>query len=345
MNKKKQNENNQNKDDENKFSVRTDLAIEATELLSSPDCESKIDGIEVVTENHSSNIKVTWVKIKNKSGSLATGKPIGNYITIESEAMKENDAIEHENIIKVMSENLAKLKKVDKNSLILVVGLGNRYVTPDALGPKVVSKVLVTRHITSTLPEQIDSYASVRPVSAISPGVMGITGIETGEIIKGIVDSIKPDLVIAVDALAARRSNRINSTIQMSDTGVTPGSGVGNRRMAIDEQTLGIPVIAIGVPTVVDAATLVNDTMDRILSEMIAKTEEKSAFYKMLEDLEGEEKYSLIKEILNPYVGNMFVTPKEVDSVINRLTNIISNAINIALHPAISKEDINRYFN
>lgn len=345
---------NKKKDSESiNFSVRTDLAIEATELIiSEKEAEQKkeknsekeeLDGIEITEENINDNIKLTKVKITNKNGEKSTGKPIGNYITIESPAMKENDTIAHEEIIKVLSENIAELANLKKISLILVAGLGNRYVTPDALGPLVISKILVTRHITESLPYEIDG--DVRGVSAISPGVMGITGIETGEIIKGICKSIRPDLVIAVDALAARKMERINSTIQMSDTGINPGSGIGNKRMALNKETLGVPVIAIGVPTVVDAATLINDTMDKVLNEMSAKAKKGGEFYKMLQTLDKEEKYHLIYEILTPCDGNMFVTPKEVDAVVKRLANIISNGINIALHPAISKEDINRYFN
>jgi len=357
----KNNENNKSitddkKSDDINFSVRTDLAIEATELIiSEKEAEEKtknksgissqpeLDGIEISEENIRDNIKLTKVRITNKAGEKSTGKPIGNYITIESPDMKENDTDTHEEIIRVLSQNIADLTKLNKKSLILVVGLGNRYVTPDALGPLVISKILVTRHITESLPEQIDH--NVRAVSAISPGVMGITGIETGEIIKGICESIKPDLVIAVDALAARKTERINATIQMSDTGISPGSGVGNKRMVLNKSTLGIPVIAVGVPTVVDAATLINDTMDKVLDEMSEKAKKGGEFYKMLEALDKDEKYNLIYEILTPCNGNMFVTPKEVDAVVKRLANIISNSINIALHPAISKEDINRYFN
>lgn len=327
-----------------KFSIRTDLAIEATEMLTKETEDSNIEGVKIdIQESDCEKIKVTWVEILNEIGVKNMGKPIGNYITIESDSMKENDVDTHEKIIDVLSKSLIKLRNIDKNSTILVVGLGNQYVTPDALGPKTIKKILVTRHIKETLPEEIDN--SVRPVSAISPGVMGLTGIETGEIVKGIVERIKPDLVIAIDALAARRSNRINATIQMSDTGVSPGAGMGNKRMSLNEKTLGVPVIAIGVPTVVDAATLVNDTMDRMLDAMISQTKEGSEFYNMLNKLDKDEKYTLITEILNPYVGNMFVTPKEVDAVIDRLSNIISNSINIALHPGIDFNDINRYIN
>ena len=269
------------------------------------------------------------------------GKPKGDYITLESEKLKENDVECHEKIIEILAENIRSLAKFGKEDCILVAGLGNWNITPDALGPKVVSKILVTRHLQGTLPEEIEE--TVRPVAAVSPGVMGITGIETGEILKGIVDKLQPSLLIAIDALAARRSNRINAAIQMSDTGVAPGAGVGNRRMLLDQESLGIPVIAIGVPTVVDAATLVNDTMDRILGEMMQQTEKGSAFYQTLQSLEQEEKYQMIADILGPYTGNMFVTPKEVDAVVDRLANIIANAVNIAIHPGVTMEDINKY--
>lgn len=321
------------------FSPRTDLAIETREMLEKEE-SAALDGVEVKTEEHET-MNVTNVKILNEKGSQTMGKPIGSYITIEAQKMKENDVSCHEEIMKIVAKNIIELADMKNKKLILVVGLGNWNITPDALGPKVISKVLVTRHLEGSLPEEIDE--SVRPVAAISPGVMGITGIETGEIIKGIVDKLKPDLVIAIDALAARKFSRINTTIQMSDTGVNPGAGVGNKRMALNKETLGVPVLALGVPTVVDAATLVNDTMDRMLDEMIAQTKKGSAFYEMLQGMDKEEKYQLITEILNPYVGNMFVTPKEVDAVVDRLANIIANSINIALHPGITIEDINRY--
>jgi spore protease len=257
--------------------------------------------------------------------------------------MKENDLETHEEIVKIMAKKLEKLRKLKKNSVILVVGLGNWNVTPDALGPKVVSKILVTRHLSEHLPEEL--HGMVRSVSAISPGVMGLTGIETSEIIRGVVDRVKPDLVIAIDALAARRTSRINATIQIGDTGVNPGHGMGNRRVALNEKTLGVPIIAIGVPTVVDAATLVNDTMDRMLAAMAKQAPKGTEFFEMLMSLADEEKYHLIQEILNPYTGNMFVTPKEVDAVIERLSNIIANAVNLALHPGIKKDDFRRYLN
>ena len=324
------------------FSVRTDLAIEARELASAGRAEptDELDGVEVETEENPDYF-LTHVRILSEKGSQLMGKPKGDYITLESEKLKENDTQCHEKIIKVLAENIRSLVTFGEDDCILVAGLGNWNITPDALGPKVVSKILVTRHLQGTLPEEIEE--TVRPVAAVSPGVMGITGIETGEILKGIVDKLQPSLLIAIDALAARRSNRINAAIQMSDTGVAPGAGVGNKRMMLDKESLGIPVIAIGVPTVVDAATLVNDTMDKILEEMMHQTEKGSEFYRTLQSLEQEEKYQMITDILGPYTGNMFVTPKEVDAVVERLANIIANSINIAIHPGVTMEDINKY--
>ncbi|MBR2851499.1 MAG: GPR endopeptidase [Anaerotignum sp.] len=325
----------------NSFSIRTDLAIEARELAQQEAKQADhLEGVAVKTEENPDYF-LTHVEIHSEKGSQLMGKPMGNYITLEAEKLKENDAECHEKIIKVLAENIRSLAQFDEESCILVAGLGNWNITPDALGPKVVSKILVTRHLQGTLPEEIEE--TVRPVAAVSPGVMGITGIETGEIIKGIVERLHPSLLIAIDALAARRSNRINAAIQLSDTGISPGAGVGNKRMMLDQESLGIPVIAIGVPTVVDAATLVNDTMDRILGEMMQQTEKGSAFFQTLQSLEQEEKYQMIADILGPYTGNMFVTPKEVDAVVDRLANIIANSINIAIHPGVTMDDINKY--
>ena len=325
----------------NSFSIRTDLAIEARELAQQEAKQADhLEGVAVKTEENPDYF-LTHVEIHSEKGSQLMGKPMGNYITLEAEKLKENDAECHEKIIKVLAENIRSLAQFDEESCILVAGLGNWNITPDALGPKVVSKILVTRHLQGTLPEEIEE--TVRPVAAVSPGVMGITGIETGEIIKGIVERLQPSLLIAIDALAARRSNRINAAIQLSDTGISPGAGVGNKRMMLDQESLGIPVIAIGVPTVVDAATLVNDTMDRILGEMMRQTEKGSAFFQTLQSLEQEEKYQMIADILGPYTGNMFVTPKEVDAVVDRLANIIANSINIAIHPGVTMDDINKY--
>lgn len=324
-----------------RLSARTDLAIEAREMAQQgADQAAELDGVDVKTEE-TDDYFLTHVRIHSEAGSRLMGKPEGNYITLESEMLKENNAECHEKIIKVLAENIRSLVKFNEDGCILVAGLGNWNITPDALGPKVVSKILVTRHLQGSLPAEIEK--TVRPLAAVSPGVMGITGIETGEILKGITDKLHPSLLIAIDALAARRSSRINAAIQISDTGIAPGAGVGNHRMSLDRESLGIPVIAIGVPTVVDAATLVSDTMDRILTEMMTQTEKGSAFYRTLQALEEEDRYKMISDILDPYTGNLFVTPKEVDAVIDRLANIIANGINIAVHPGITLNDINKY--
>ena len=319
----------------NKISVRTDLAMEACELLSR---EEAYKGIETEMKR-TDGIEITTVRITNDNAAEAIGKPKGTYISIEADKMKGADADFRQKVIEITADMLKTVLNSDSEKNILVAGLGNRYITPDSLGPKVVAKILVTRHIRDTLSDKIDD--SVASVAAIAPGVMGITGIETAEILKGITERIKPDAVIAIDALAARRTSRINSVIQIADSGISPGSGVGNKRMLLNEESLGVPVIGIGVPTVVSAATLVNDSMERILSAMAEASEEK-LFYNTLDNL-GDEREALIAELLEPYAENMFVTPKEVDEVIERLAEIISNAINIAVHPALTKEDINKY--
>jgi spore protease len=315
---------------------RTDLALEVREHT------GEIQGVEITTEEDDNlGVTVTWVSIDDENGAEAMNKPIGNYITLEATAMKENDPDTHEEIAKILARKLGQLHNLGPNAVILVVGLGNRHVTPDALGPLVCEKILVTRHLGEDVPEELKG--KLRAVSALSPGVMGITGIETAEIIKGVTEKINPDMIIAIDALAARRTSRINTTIQMSDAGVNPGAGLGNRRTPLNRKTMGVPVIAIGVPTVVDAATLVNDTMEKMIHAISESAPEGEAFYNMLGEMQDEERYGIITEILSS--GNMFVTPKDVDAVITRLANIIANSLNVALHPGISTADVNRYVN
>ncbi len=255
--------------------------------------------------------------------------------------IRNNDQELFENTCKSVAAQLSSILKLNDDSTILIVGLGNWNVTPDALGPRVVSKVMVTRHIHQYVPDQVQE--GVRPVCAVSPGVLGITGIETGEIVKGIVEKIKPHVVIAIDALASRKLDRVNATIQIADTGIAPGSGVGNKRMELTAESLGVPVVAIGVPTVVDAATMANDTIDLVLDSMIKQAGQGSEFYKMLSGIDRNEKYQMIQELLDPYVGNLVVTPKEIDEVVDRIAKVIANALNIALHKGVTMDDVNRY--
>jgi spore protease len=336
--------------------IYTDLALEMAENHG-----DGLDGLEMNTEVKGS-VKITTICITNDKGAAALGKPCGKYITIESPDIKTNNISVHEEIMGILADKLSVLKgglsgrlgglndgSISPTSAVLVVGLGNHNVTPDALGPKVVSKVLVTRHIMETLPKELDGV--LRPLCAMAPGVMGMTGIETAEVVRGLVDNIKPGLVVAIDALAARNICRINQTIQLTDTGISPGAGVGNRRMAINQENLGVPVLAVGVPTVVDAATFVNDTLDMFLSQMSQEAasgfsdelKDGADFFRMLNMLEDVDKYAIIRNTIDPLVGNMFVTPKEIGEVVGWLSNIIANGINMAMHKGIDKDDINRF--
>lgn len=323
------------------FQVRTDLAIEARELYKER-VKQEISGVKVDKEE-SDNYTITRVEIINQNGQQKMGKPIGSYITIEVPALKKADQDLKDEISKVLARELKALINMGKQTKSLIVGLGNRHVTPDALGPKVVDKVMVTRHLFQAYNKTEDE--TMANVSALSPGVMGITGIETGEIIKGVVEKTSPDIVIAIDALASRKMNRIGSTIQISNTGINPGSGVGNKRIGLNKEYLGVPVYAIGIPTVVDAATMVNDTMNLIIKEMKEQSKLGSNFYSILEGMESEDKYQLIKEVLTPYMENVMVTPKEIDDLMNDLSQVIANGLNISLHHGIDLKDVNRYLN
>lgn len=321
------------------LSVRTDLAVEAKELYEEKN-SGKIPGVEV-EEYREGLIKITNVKVVSDEGEKVMGKPKGSYITIDIPEVSGYDKDTMEEISEVLAKVLSPLIKLDDSMTALVVGLGNWNVTPDALGPKVVEGLMITRHLKELIPDQIDE--GIRPVCAIAPGVLGLTGIETGEIIKAVATKIKPNLIICIDALASRKLDRINRTIQIGNTGISPGSGVGNKRMEISERTLGIPVIAIGVPTVVDAATIANDTIDMAIDAMIKQATTGSNFYNMLKSLDRNEKQKMIEEVLNPYVGSLMVTPKEVDSVIDSVSRVISTGINIALQPALDLNQINNY--
>lgn len=324
------------------YSIRTDLALEAKEIVEQENKSQKLSGVEV-NEKKENDVNITIVEITNEKGEKAMGRPIGKYITIEIPKHAQYDGELMDSVSEVLAKELTSLVKLDKDKVALVVGLGNWNVTPDALGPKVISKLMVTRHLKQLVPESIDE--EIRPVCALSPGVLGITGIETGEIIKGVVERVKPSLIVCVDALASRKLDRVNSTIQIGTTGISPGAGVGNHRMEISEKTLGIPVIAIGVPTVVHAATMANDAIDLVLDEMIGASTEGGTFYNMLKDINKEEKHELIRKLLDPYVGDLVVTPKDVDIVIDSVSKVIANGINIALQPALDIDDINSYLN
>lgn len=321
--------------------VRTDLALESREMYKESN-NKEADGV-ILEEKEIDGTKINIVKIINESGAEKLGKSIGNYITLDIPKFTEYDGELMDSVSKVLGKILKELANVKKEDKVLVVGLGNWNVTPDALGPKVIEGIMVTRHLSQVMPEVMEE--DMISVAAISPGVLGTTGIETVEVIKALVENIKPSLIICIDALAARRIERLNKTIQISDTGISPGAGVGNHRKAINEEELGVKVIAVGVPTVVDASTIANDTIDMVLDNLINEAEEGKEFYNMLKNIDKDAKKVLIREVLNPYVGDLIVTPKEVDLIIDSLSKIISNGINIATQPNMTMEDINKFMN
>ena len=296
-----------------KINMRTDLALETREQYKQDNVE--ISGV-ILEENKvdGGDIKITTVIIENEHGEKAMKKPKGNYVTIEAMGLRELDNAKRYSITKTLKEELKKLIKNDSGKRVLVVGLGNRDATPDALGPRVIKEIEIGSSI-----------------YAIAPGVMAQTGMETAEYIHALVKEMSPDLIIAVDALAARKVNRLNTTIQISDTGICPGSGVGNHRKEISKRTVGIPVISIGVPPVVDAATIVNDAMDKLI-EVLSASAAFESLKSSMENMDMYEKYQLIKEILEPAGGDMYVTPKDIDENVKNLSIILSDAINMALN-------------
>ena len=319
--------------------IFTDLAVENREIYRE-DSEREVEGVSVDVKEEQ-NYTVTVVDVLDEYGSKIIQKPIGKYITIDVPNLDKTDEDLKNEISIVLSKELKSITENYKRDKVLIIGLGNWNISSDSLGPKVIDRVLVTRQFFISYNKESDE--SMANVAAMSPGVMGITGIETGDIVKGIVDKIRPDLVIAVDALSSRKMNRISTTIQISDTGINPGSGIGNNRRALSEETLGVPVIAIGIPTVVNAATLASDTIDLIIDSLKQEADVGKEFYELLEKLSNEEKYTLIEEVLNPFMGNVVVTPKDIDVIIDDLSIIIANGLNIALHPGIDLKDVNRY--
>ncbi len=302
------------------FDFNTDLADERRNILRRKNNSKEIPGVNVKEFDEKSNLKVTNVKITSKEGEDALGKPIGTYITIDINNLKIAEDKEINEASKIVARELKKILEchISNKDDILVVGLGNEYVTPDSLGPKVIKEIDITRHFLKYTPDLIDQ--NTRPVSAISPGVLGTTGIETVEIIKGVVDNIKPKLVIVIDSLSSKSIERISRTIQISDTGIVPGAGVGNTRNEISKRILNIPVIAIGVPMVVDAATIAADSIDLFIEKLQNNGESND----YLNKIKNTDKYSVIKEALAPKDYNLMVTPKEVDGLIENMKNVIT---------------------
>jgi len=320
----------------NAYDARTDLALEAHEMNSG---HGAVPGVDV-TEETTADAVITRVNIHSEAGERVMGKPCGNYITIEARSLRERNRALQERVAALFAAELCRLMPEREQLSILVVGLGNWNATPDALGPQVVSNLLITRHLNQNVPA--DVRGGLRSVCAVAPGVLGLTGIETGEIIMGIVAQIQPDIVIAVDALAARHVDRIFTTIQISDTGINPGSGVGHKRVGINQETLSVPVLAVGVPTVVHAVTIASNTVELLVKQL---RRQKQAFYEIIAEMEEQDQQRLINEVLTPAVGSMMVTPKEIDVYIEDFAKIVAGGMNIAFHPGIDSDQAFSYLN
>ncbi|MDQ0158681.1 GPR endopeptidase [Alkalibacillus salilacus] len=350
---------------------RTDLALEARDMFveQNPDRKEELDGITIKTFEED-DIKLTRVKIDSK-GAERVGKAPGHYTTIESQLMRRlNDDFEKQlgTLLAGELERLLEFHDIHPDAMGLIVGLGNDYVTPDALGPQVTKKVYVTNHLFKLQPERVEK--GFRPLTAFTPSVMGLTGVETTDLIFGVVEKVKPDFIIAIDALAARSIDRVNTTIQLSDTGVHPGSGVGNDRKEVSESTLNVPVFSIGIPTVVDAVTITSDTIDYLLKhfgrevdeqdkaskaltpsgmtfgerkeltdEDLPEEEERKRYLGLIGQLGEDEKRQLIEEVLSPIGHNLIVTPKEVDDVIVHMSKLVASGINQGLHNQVEQHN------
>jgi len=313
------------------LNVQLDLAVEAHQLLRGENGE-EIPGV-LMNEQKLEHAKVTIITVETDEGVKAIGKPKGQYITIDAPEIRANDYLVHEGITHVLADRLIDLMNLKEDASILIVGLGNWNATPDALGPQVIDKTMVTRHLYQLSPD--DLKGQLRKISAIAPGVLGLTGIETAEIIRGLVEHVKPDLVIAIDALAAGSLERIGTSIQLADTGIHPGSGVGNRRAGITEETIGCKVIAIGLPTVVNAGVIAHDVVEGVFKQFVTSP----SLYELYKGIKPEVFSQIIDDVLSPFQGNLMVTPKEIDSLIKTVAKIIAGALAISLHPGIDRED------
>jgi spore protease len=327
-------------DDLSLYNVRTDLAVEAREMAGAP---GQIPGVWS-EEEQIEGIRIDRMQIQNPLAAQRIGKMIGNYVTLEVPELRKGDADLQDKVATAFAKEFeAFLQRVGVQpmSSVLIVGLGNWNVTPDALGPLVVENLMVTRHYFELLPGQVSP--GYRPVSAVAPGVMGTTGIESSDIVQGIVQQSKPDLVIAIDALASRDLTRVNTTIQIADTGINPGSGIGNKRKGLTRETLGVPCVAIGVPTVVYASNIVNNTMDLLIAHLQKQTPNTQPLFGMFGGMGENQRLQLVREVLNPLGHDLLVTPKEVDKFMEDIANIIASGLNAALHEAVDTSNVAAY--
>ncbi|WP_018923699.1 GPR endopeptidase [Salsuginibacillus kocurii] len=362
---------------EEKETIRTDLAVEAKDMVEADpentEDQPKNQGVAVEHEDVD-GIDLVHVTI-DPEAEERMGKKAGHYVTFEAQGIRDKNTELQRKLIRTFSGTIAdyfEKKGIQPDHSCLIIGLGNRDVTPDALGPKTVEEIMVTRHLFKEAPEHVEE--GYRPVSAMAPGVMGVTGMETSDIIEALVERARPDFVIAIDALASRSLERVNATIQVSDAGIHPGAGVQNERKQVNEETLGVPVIAIGIPTVVDAVSITSDTIDFLIKhigkemsegdapgrnlapagltfgekpelseEHIPQAENRQAVLGLVGGLDEEEKRQLIREVLGPLGHNLMVTPKEVDTFMSDMAHVLAQGLNAALHEAVTPESAGAY--
>lgn len=345
-----------------RFGVRTDLALEAHQVLVEREGLPEIPGVAVKNEERE-HAKISRVSIESDLGVRMLGKAKGNYVTIEAPSLRQRDKHAQAAVAQILAQEMAGFLQrlnVADDELVLVVGLGNWNATPDNVGPRTVAKLLVTRHLHEYQVLPPDLLGSLRPVSALSPGVLGLTGVETAEIVRGVVERVQPRAVICVDALASRSVGRLCTTIQLADTGINPGSGVGNKRAGLNRDSLGVPVIACGVPTVIYALTMVNESVDRLLGQYTSDPDIPQPIQTRLDPKNirwdnapaakaGPEpewlhdparRKSLLQEVLGEFMGTMVVTPKEIDVLIDDVTDVLARGLNQALHPQLPADQI-----
>lgn len=354
-----------------RYAIRTDLALEAREMVQQQRGDgSHIPGVDI-HEYEDNGITVSWITISEGEGSEALGKQAGTYLTLEVPGLRSKDSELQQRVATKFAKEFERfLQKIGigNDAKVLIVGLGNKHVTADALGPTVVSHLLITQHLFELSPEQVEP--GYRPVCAIAPGVLGTTGIETSDIVCGVAERVRPDFIIAIDSLASRALERVNTTIQVADTGIRPGSGIGNKRKGLTRDVLGVPVIAVGIPTVVDAVTIAHDTIDYVLANLNremtkqkpknpldpadrpnlkelrsqqVKAETRERMLGVIGTLSDDEKRELIHEVLHPLGQNLIVTPKEVDVFIEEIGNVVANGLNGALHQSVDMTNVAAY--
>lgn len=314
------------------FNFRTDMADERVDTYKQVHNLTEINGIKVesITENI---IKTTTVDVLNENGKNAVKKDIGKYITMEIKDVEYLTDEQKQSVITAVANQIKILIGKEVNN-ILIVGLGNEAVTPDALGPKVVSFVNVTRHMLKYAKEFVEP--GTKEISAISPGVLGTTGIETEEIVEAVTKIVNPEVLIVIDSLASMSMDRLGKTIQLGNTGITPGAGIGNKRKALNKESLGTEVIAVGVPLVVDMATITNEAIDKLTDNLKDEATnymnhglDKSKVEELFSLFDRDDRYTMIANAL--HTDNYIVTPKEIDSVLLKISEIIASGLNVAL--------------